>query len=143
MNNFSAKLMSIPLGKFSIFPKIYGDICVIKPHKGFNWSPWLGNISVNFRKNLKLPYCYFKGFGGRWLMKNTWSKNSRYIVPLNMPDSPSTPIRGPVPRVLFLFWENLKKAKQLLLVKLAVTAQLYSILAYDLFISVQKYKFQA
>ncbi len=37
-------------------------------------APWLANISANFRKNSKWPYCYFQGLGGRWFMKKTWSK---------------------------------------------------------------------
>jgi len=72
--------------------------------ESFNWSPWLGNISVNFRKNSKWPYCYFQRLGGRWLMKKTWTKKSHYTVPLNMPHSPPPPPnKGPVPWVSFLF----------------------------------------
>ncbi len=29
-------------------------------------APWLANISANFRKNSRLPQCYFQGLGGRW-----------------------------------------------------------------------------
>ncbi len=45
-------------------------------------APWLANISANFRKNSKWPYCYFQGLGGRWFMKKTWSKKSNDTVPL-------------------------------------------------------------
>ncbi len=39
-------------------------------------APWVANISANFRKNSKWPYCYFQGLGGRWFMKNPEAKNS-------------------------------------------------------------------
>jgi hypothetical protein len=49
-------------------------------------APWLANISTNFRKNLKWPWCYFHIFRGlveddSW--KKTWSKKSCDTVPLN------------------------------------------------------------
>ncbi len=47
-------------------------------------EPWLANISANFRKNSKLSKCYFKGLGGRWFLKKTWSKKSRDTVPLTV-----------------------------------------------------------
>ncbi len=34
-------------------------------------APGLVNISANFQKNLKWPYCYFQQLGGRWFMKKT------------------------------------------------------------------------
>ncbi len=34
-------------------------------------APLLANISENFWKNSKWPYCYFQGLGGRWFMKKT------------------------------------------------------------------------
>jgi hypothetical protein len=46
-------------------------------------APSLANISTNFWKNLKWPQCYYRGLGGRWFMKKTWSKKSRDTVPLN------------------------------------------------------------
>ena len=48
-------------------------------------APWLANISANFLKNLKWSYCYYQGLGGRWFMKQTWSKKSRDTVPLRRP----------------------------------------------------------
>ncbi len=38
-------------------------------------APWIMNISANFRKNMKWPYCYFQGLGGRWFMKKSEAKN--------------------------------------------------------------------
>ncbi len=46
-------------------------------------QPWLANISANFRKNSKLPLCYFQGLGGKMIHEKTWSKNSRDTVPLS------------------------------------------------------------
>ncbi len=39
-------------------------------------APWLKNISTNFRKNSKIPFCYFQGLGETWFMEKTWSKKS-------------------------------------------------------------------
>ncbi len=69
------------------------------------YSIWAQRASpVSLTLVAKWPYCYFQRLGGRWLMKKTWTKQSRYTVPLNMPHSPPPPPnKGPVPWVLFLF----------------------------------------
>ncbi len=46
-------------------------------------SPWLANISANFRKNSKRSKQNTLGLGGNWFMKKTRSKKSRDTVPLS------------------------------------------------------------
>ncbi len=37
---------------------------------------------LDFKINLKWPFCYFQGLAGRWFMKKIWSKISRNTIPL-------------------------------------------------------------
>ncbi len=49
-------------------------------------KPWAANISPNFRKNSKRPWCYNQRLGGNWYKKKTRSKISRDTVPLRIAD---------------------------------------------------------
>jgi hypothetical protein len=57
------------LGPYRCFSKIRADIRSSMLHHRCHWHRWLANISTNFWKESKWPYCYFQGLGVRWFTK--------------------------------------------------------------------------
>ncbi len=68
---------------------------IVQQHQLYQWqniplvslppggTPWLANISANFRSNLKWPWCYFQRLGERWVMKKATAKKILTLSPFN------------------------------------------------------------